>query len=330
MEVIMKYWIMLGCLLLVLVGNGLSQTAQTPSTSPPASSPPAQSGSGNSGGQGQGGTQVGRSQSRSIDAAFENLRMLEILNNGQRSRDTVMNEEVHPLYRKPSKKDLKTLLPAQSLLTQYEQFLKQPETGIFKLSADAECVNTTKVVTAKENCLLNNLPGGGTAYSFRVKSHRLQHLSDVVLEKDVIKTDSILQQGIMVKLGNVELETITAQTAGLKFLFDFKPALNQEELIEIDDTLSKGIKADGFVYAYGFFVDNQTTFALRSIAYRGNIQRSISGVKYNELDFDKRKDVIVVFRILEKDANGDLTILWKEISRQDSPVIKISEKDKEK
>ncbi len=50
------------------------------------------------------------------------------------------------------------------------------------------------------------------------------HLADLVLEKNIIKTDSLLQQGLMVNLGKVALEQISAQTDGLKFLFDFKPA----------------------------------------------------------------------------------------------------------
>jgi hypothetical protein len=135
-----------------------------------------------------------------------------------------------------------------------------------------------------------------------------------------------MQQGVMVKLGNVELEQISAQTPGLKFLFEFKPVTSNEELANVEEKLSKGIKSDGFIYSYGLYVEDKTTFALRSIAYRGKFERAVSGVKYNEMDYDKRKDIIVVFRVVEKDATGDLTIIWKEIARKDSPVIKVDEK----
>ena len=46
------------------------------------------------------------------------------------------------------------------------------------------------------------------------------------------------------------------------------------------------------------------------------------------MNYDKRNDVTVVFRVVEKDANGDLTILWKEISRKNSPEIKLDAKGK--
>ncbi len=56
--------------------------------------------------------------------------------------------------------------------------------------------------------------------------------------------------------------------------------------------------------------------------------RSVSGIEYNEMNFDKRNDITVVFRVVEKDPNGDLTILWKEITRKTSPEIKLDAKGK--
>ena len=176
-------------------------------------------------------------------------------------------------------------------------------------------------MVATEKCLLNDIPGAGTAYSFRVKSHRLLHLSDLILEKDIIKTDSVLQQGILVKLGSIKLQEVSLQTDGMKFLLDFKPALNKEELQKNDELLGKGIKAEGFTYAYGLFVEDKATYALRSIAYRGKVPRSISGVKYNEMDYDKRKDLVVAFTVIEKDPNGNVTVIWKVIQVKDSPKL---------
>lgn len=325
----MKKWMFLFCVLILGFYNVPAQTNQPPPQTPPtppASNPPTTQPT--SGSSGRANRTIDRQERARIDGAFDALRSLEIPQNVQKSYASVISEEVQPLYRKPSKKDLKNLQPSQSLLTQYEKFLQQPETGIFKLSADSSCAVNTNVVVATESCLANNIPGAGIAYSFRVKSHRMLHLSDLILDKNVIKSDSLLQQGLLVNLGNIELGEVSAQTNGLKYLLDFKPAASKEELLGIDEKLSKSIKSDGFVYSYGLYVEDKTTFALRSIAYRGKILRSISGVKYNEFDFDKRKDIVVVFRVVEKDANGDLTILWKEISRQDSPVIKIEEKDK--
>ncbi len=304
----MKFWILVFGVLLLSVSNGLSQNTTT--TPPPA---PQRSG------QNQTTTQNPRQTNQDINAAFDNLRSIELRQNAPKGLENVLSEQIQPLYRKPSKKELKNLVPSQSLLTQYEKFLKQSDTGIFKLSADSTCATNTQVVVATESCLLKDIPGAGTAYSFRVDSHRILHLSDLALEKNVIRTGSLMQQGVMVKLGNIELDEVSQQTAGLKYLFEFKPVTTNQELQSIEEKLSKGIKSDGFTYSYGLYVEDKTTFALRSIAYRGKFERAVSGVKYNEMDYDKRKDIIVVFRVVEKDANGDVTILWKEISQKKSP-----------
>jgi hypothetical protein len=85
----------------------------------------------------------------------------------------------------------------------------------------------------------------------------------------------------------------------------------------------RGIRRDGFLYRRGLFIVENTTFALRSIAYEGKHYRAINGLTYNEFDYDKRNDVIVVFRIVEKDEAGNVTILWKELSEKNSPKLKI-------
>ncbi len=307
----MKYLMIVFCFLMTSFNSTLAQTNQTPLPQPSRS-----------------GRQNSGTATTDVNGGFDALHSLEIPQTSQKSLGNMRSEEIQSLYRKPSKKDLENLMPSQILITQYENFLKQPNTGIFKLSGDSNCAINTNVIVATENCLSNSIPGAGTAFSFRVNSHRMLHLADLILEKEVIKTDGILQQGLMVSLGNIELEGVSAQTPGVKFLFDFRPANNLEEFQKIDQELSNGITADGLIYRLGFYAGDKTTFALRSIAYRGKVARSVSGISYNELDFDKRKDVVIIFRIIEKGSNGDITILWKELSRVDSPVLKIIQKDK--
>ena len=65
---------------------------------------------------------------------------------------------------------------------------------------------------------------------------------------------------------------------------------------------------------------------MRSIAYKGSYYRAIDGFLYDELDFDKRKDVTVAFRIIRRDEES-VTIIWKQLAEKDSPKVK--RKDKE-
>ncbi len=306
----MKYLMFVFCVLMVIPSFSLAQSSQSSLPQPSRRN-----------GDSQGRRSSGNSTT-DVNGGFDALHSLEIPVTAPKSGN-IMSEEIQSLYRKPNKKSLANLLPSETLLAKYENFLKQPNTGIFKLSADSSCATNANVIRATENCLLKTIPGAGTAFSFRVNSHRILHLADLILENNVIKTDGILQQGLMVKLGNIELENVSTETNGIKFLFDFQPATNQAEFAKNDKQLSEGIKKDEFNYRLGFYAEDQTTFALRSIAYRGKLARSINGVNYNEMDFDKRKDLVVVFRIIEKDSNGDITILWKGLADKESPKLKL-------
>lgn len=261
----------------------------------------------------------------SIDARFNDLRALEIRRTKESTAGNPLGDIEQRFYRKPNKEEVKILAPAPSMLEKYAAFLRQPDTGIVKLNADSSCVQTPEIIVAKESCLSYTMPGAGTAYSFRAESYRLPRLADLTLVKDVLKTDGVLQQGIMVNLGDVPLESVTLQSKGMKYLLDFTPPEDGAGLLKTGGQLSKGVRADGFVYGLGFYVRGLTTFALRSIAYKGRFMRSVNGFSYNELGFDKRKDVVVVFRLIEKSANGDITLLWKMLSRQNSPSLKIEQ-----
>lgn len=257
---------------------------------------------------------------------FSDLRSMEIkqvnVNDLEMSRQRI--EET--IYRKPTKEEIRLLEPSARLVEKYAAFLRQPNTGIIKLNASAGCGENPNVIVAKEKCLQNPIPGAGSAFSFRTESYRLPQLSDLILSSNVLKTDGVLQQGILARIGDVALENLSLETAGMKYLIDFRPAENLMQMRENDLNFSKGVRADGFIYGMGFYVDDKNTFALRSIAYKGKVERSVSGITYNELDFDKRKDIIVGFRVVEKNAAGDITILWKILSRRDSPTIKTDTK----
>jgi hypothetical protein len=265
------------------------------------------------------------SDNREADAAFKDLQALEIPVRGESPDRSLLIEFTRNLYRKPNKNEMKILAPTADYLNKYALFLKQPRSGIIKLKSDSSCVGSSGLVVAKENCLQYSMPGAGTSFSFRVENHRIPNLSDLTLSKNVLKSDGVLQHGILVKLGDVPIEDITLQTAGLTYLADFKPLTDSESLAKFDLQLQQGVKADGFVYGLALYVRDQTTYALRSIAYKGKVMRSFKGIDYNELDYDKRRDVLVVFRVIEMEANGSITLVWKILSSKESPELKIKE-----
>jgi hypothetical protein len=237
-------------------------------------------------------------------------------------RMLILQASVQPLYRKPTREELQTIAPDYNLLEQYNEFLRNDDTGLFKLLVDVGCADNPNIVVAKEKCLKFTMPGAGNSYSFRTNNYRIRHLADLTFSGKNLYVSGVLMHGIMVNIGDVPLENVTLQTGGLKFLNEFQPTDDFEKAKLLDQQFVGGVTKDGFFYSRTLTGVENTTYILRSIAYDGKIMRSVRGIAYNELDFDKRKDITVAFRVVRLDAEGNLTILWKELSRKDAPKIK--------
>lgn len=173
-----------------------------------------------------------------------------------------------------------------------------------KLNADSDCVSDTGLIAASEKCLPYRMPGAGIAYSFRTESYRLPRLADLILHEGIFKTGGAFQQVMIVHLGDVPVEDVTIGTNGMKFLIESKPVKDSDDFTRNEEDFIKGIERDGFLYRKGEHVKKNSTYALRSIAYRGTYLRTIDNITYDELDFDSRRDVVVVFPIGKKDSTG--------------------------
>jgi hypothetical protein len=241
---------------------------------------------------------------------------------GLARRQAILQASVQTIYRKPTREELNMLAPSDGLQRQFSAFLKQDNTGLFKLVVDSGCGGNTNIVSAKEKCLKFTMPGAGNSYSFRTNNYRIRHLADLTFTANSFLATGVLAHGILVNIGDVALESVTLQTAGVKFLAEFEPSIDFDKAEAINRQLIAGIKKDGFLYSRGLFAVENATYVLRSIAYNGKVMRSVRGIPYNELDFDNRKDITIAFRVVRSDADGSLNILWKELSKKDSPKIK--------
>lgn len=246
-------------------------------------------------------------------------------------RQMILQMSVRPLYRKPTKDELKVVAPDSDLRNKFADFLRREDTGLFKFVVDYGCARNDKIVAATENCLKFTMPGAGNSYSFRTNNYRIRRLADLTFTGKSFYVTGILTHGILVNIGDVPLENITLQTAGTKFLSEFQPVSDLEKAVEIERELISGIKKDGFLYSRALSAVENTTYLLRSIAYNGKILRAVRGITYNELDFDKRKDVIIAFRVVRRDEDGSVTILWKELLEKDAPKLKrkLTERNKQ-
>lgn len=217
-------------------------------------------------------------------------------------------------------------------LSKYGDFLRADKTGIFKLFPDYDCV-TKDVVRIDGDC--RTFIFASSSFSFRTGAyiHPLYH--DIGFNQGEVYSNAFFSQGILVSLGDVPIEGVTLSSDGLKFLIEFQPAPDPGSAKKAAVKLKEGLQSGGFVYSSHFTPAENTTYALRSIAYglANNLppvteETSMSELRFHTLALDKRADEIVVFRIVRRGSDGSLTIVWKELDRREAPKIKFAKGDK--
>lgn len=240
-------------------------------------------------------------------------------------RQLLVQKYAQPLYRKPTESELESIAPNPEIRRQYKVFLDRKNTGIFRLVLDAGCGENDKVVVATEECLKYTMPGSGNSFSFRTANYRIRHLADLMLAGENFRIPGILMHGLMTKLGDVAIDRVSLSTPGVHFLSEFKPAVDFERAKAIEAIIATGLERDGFIYARVLDVKDNVTYAMRVIAYDGKVSRAVPGAHYNEMDFDRRRDMIVAFRVVQRAADGSVTVVWTELSDADSPKLKFPE-----
>lgn len=239
----------------------------------------------------------------------------------------VFLKAIRPLYRKLTDEETALLSPSIEDSTKYESFLDQKNTGLTMLVTDKGCANDTKVVEASPDCAEFSMPGAGSAYSFRNERHRIHRLADINFKQNTFQALGTLTHGILVNLGDTPIEQIDLKTDGVSYLAKLKPAKDMASAGDLATKLRRGIKGGKYTYASILPVKAGATYVLRSIAYRGVIPVTIEGVSYNEiqerLGFDKRKDIIIAFKVVRFAQTENVTILWKELRSNKAPMLKV-------
>jgi hypothetical protein len=226
-----------------------------------------------------------------------------------------------PFKPKRNKEQEQMLLPNPADSIKYKNFLKQPDTGLVRLYPDIEC-ESAYILRADAECA-GKIPGS-SYYSFRKKEYTSDFLADIRFKSRFFFADGVLTQSFFVNLGNVPLENVSLDSDGMKFLVDFKPEPENKAALKQYEQLSNGLRVGKYEYRKVAVAAENTTYALRSIAYKANIFTNYRGWIYNVLDGDKRIDITVVFRVVRRDKDGSMTLLWKELDRKKSVKMKIS------
>lgn len=211
------------------------------------------------------------------------------------------------------------LFPTRTYYQRFAGFLGDKNTGLARLRPDLKC-DEGKVVGELESCASGiQVPGGGSYYSFRngknvfpAKRWADIHFTDdalITIEKDVF--------GIISRIGDAPLESPSVKSEGVKFLSDYKPATRAAEIQAERERFKKGVVSGDYAYSLSAPLKLDATYILRSIAYRDK--------KYPKTLLNaqnKHEDIIVAFKVVAKEPDGSLILLWKKLSGKNAPELR--------
>lgn len=265
----------------------------------------------------------------------QNIRSIETLENTDRS---IERRRKKAKDSTPTKADIKAFdairSPNPEDIILYEDFLKDKNTGIFKLFPDLDC-SKGRIIRVDGEC--ENIVSRSFAYSFSRKDYLG---TDLILKDGNLISDSFLSQSIIVPLGFRQIGYVSLNLPEAKFLTDFKPETTSKKAKEQLTQIAKTLSANGFRYGKVVKIYDYETYLIRLISYqisddlyklvREESHNAFMNGKFdnNYWDFsvkygihEKRRDKIIAFKIIRIDKDGSVTIVWKELADKKSLIL---------
>jgi hypothetical protein len=218
---------------------------------------------------------------------------------------------VDPLYRKPTKEELATVAVDPAILSKWSSFLSGSKGGIVRILSALECTKGRVVISASDECAPRSMPGGGSSYSFRKKNYTVEDLADITYRDGKFVLTAKFAQAALV--GPLEPSTAWKD---IELSNEFRVLSNAAAPTVAGQKLNLG----AIPVASEAIASVGSLLLLRTVAFRGRRILAARGVTYNELDYDRRRDVIVALRVLARDENS-VTILYKIIVDKSSPKV---------
>lgn len=192
------------------------------------------------------------------------------------------------------------LAPSAEDRASYAEFLRQPDTGLIRL-LPRELYDTEAY---RKNLKSLTMRGAGAYYSFTRLTHEYGYGSDIELDSGFLSVGFAgADYGILMNIGDLRIEDVTGETPIASFISAYSPpTLEPAARLEARRFSGAGVTIDGAFYRSRVPVEVNTNFLLRSINYSG-------------------ADVLVAFRLIRKDSDGSVVIVWKLLKKYPKPEL---------
>lgn len=267
-------------------------------------------------------------EQRERDAASQRtqnaaLTRLNTLKEQQKAREILRRKDGISFRLNPSltKRDREAIAINREDTKQFLALLQQARTGIVRLQSANVCNPLDKVIQAASNCP-DNIVGKATSYSFRTDEYKTESFSDIMYQNNNLVAPGIYTTGIFSNLGDVDINSLGLASDGVRQLAAFVPVTTITELKSQDRKITTGMHIDNYLYKREVALKLNSTYVLRTIAYKGGrMLAEVNGRNTNLLDFDTRKDMTIVFRVVREHPDGSVTLVWKQLDVKPAPKI---------
>ena len=215
--------------------------------------------------------------------------------NAQSPDRAQMLQEMTSLRERLKEIEKQYIPPAPEDRAAFASFLQQPGTGIMRL-----------LPREKFDRFLA-MSGGGAYYSFTRLTNEYGYGSDIGLEQDHLSVGFAgADFGILTVLGDIALDEVKSELPAVEYLSAFNPPTKRTEVDAFWRQLGTGYTINEVAYKNRVPASVDTTYVVRSISY-------------------ERSDVLVAFRVVRRDADGSLIIIWKMLKKY--PVTHLERSD---
>ena len=190
------------------------------------------------------------------------------------------------------------LAPTEEDRNAYAEFLRTPETGIFRILPretydDNANRDRQRIVTR----------GGGAYYSFTRLTHEYGYGSDIELSQGQLTTGFAgVDYGLLTNIGDVPLEDVSLETPAANVFAAYHPPTEEPKIRLEQRRFQMGSDVQGISANRTVPMKLNSTYVVRSINYR-------------------ESDVLVAFRVVRIDTDKSAIIIWKLLKKYPAPDV---------
>ena len=202
-----------------------------------------------------------------------------------------LEKEIGALREQLKQKEQEFLAPSAEDRARFAEFLSQRDTGLARLMPREKYRDE---LTLRE---------GGAYYSFTRLSNSYNDDPQIGLEQGSLSTGFAgADFGFVTSLGDAPLEAVGLASEAVAYLAEFVAPAPEPLAREQQRRTGAGFIDAGHTYRRSLPAVINHTYILRSISY-------------------DRFDVLVAFRVVRKDTDGSLVLLWKKLKEFPTPFL---------